>query len=57
MEEDPDSDEEDEDDDELVKGEGGDGDEDEGWEEISREEGIVIDYVILSKALRRPVFG
>lgn len=57
MEEDPDpgSDEEDE----LVKEDGRDGneDEDEGWEEISKEEGIVIEYVILSKALRRPVFG
>lgn len=55
MEEDPESDEEDE----PVKEDGRDGneDEDEGWEEISREEGIVTDYVILSKALRRPVFG
>jgi hypothetical protein len=30
---------------------------DEGWEEVSREEGMIIDYVILSKALRRPAFG
>ena len=54
MEEDPDSDQED---DEADQERGGDLDEDEGWEEVSREEGMVIDYVILSKALRRPAFG
>lgn len=54
MEEDPD---EDEDDDEDEGREGGGELEDEGWEEVSREEGMVIDYVILSKALRRPAFG
>jgi len=53
MEEDPDSDEED---DEASAGNAGEL-EDEGWEEVSREEGMVIDYVILSKALRRPAFG
>lgn len=56
MEEDPDSDQED-DDDEADKERAGELDEDEGWEEVSREEGMVIDYVILSKALRRPAFG
>jgi len=56
MEEDPDSDQED-DDDGAVQERGGELDEDEGWEEVSREEGMVIDYVILSKALRRPAFG
>jgi len=54
MEEDPDSDQEDN---EADEGRGGELDEDEGWEEVSREEGMVIDYVILSKALRRPAFG
>ena len=61
MEEDPDSDQEDDEadqeDDEADQERGGDLDEDEGWEEVSREEGMVIDYVILSKALRRPAFG
>ena len=56
MEEDPESDQEG-DDDEADQERGGELDEDEGWEEVSREEGMVIDYVILSKALRRPAFG
>ena len=56
MEEDPDSDQED-DDDEADQERAGELDEDEGWEEVSREKGMVIDYVILSKALRRPAFG
>jgi hypothetical protein len=54
MEEDPESDEEDNEADAEGAGEL---DEDEGWEEVSKEEGMVIDYVILSKALRRPAFG
>jgi hypothetical protein len=53
MEEDPDSDQEDNE----AGAEGAGELEDEGWEEVSREEGMVIDYVILSKALRRPAFG
>jgi len=56
MEEDPESDQEG-DDDEADQERAGELDEDEGWEEVSREEGMVIDYVILSKALRRPAFG
>jgi hypothetical protein len=58
MEEDPDDDsgEEKDHDDRLKEGEEGEGS-DEGWEEVSREEGMIIDYVILSKALRRPAFG
>jgi hypothetical protein len=54
MEEDPDSDQED---DEANAEGAGELDEDEGWEEVSKEEGMTIDYVILSKALRRPAFG
>ena len=53
MEEDPDSDQEDDEAD--VEGAGDL--EDEGWEEVNKEEGMIIDYVILSKALRRPAFG
>jgi len=53
MEEDSDSDHEDNE----AELEGARQLEDEGWEEVSREEGMVIDYVILSKALRRPAFG
>jgi hypothetical protein len=53
MEEDPDSEQEDNE----AGAEGAGELEDEGWEEVSREEGMVIDYVILSKALRRPAFG
>jgi len=50
MEEDDDGEE---DDDDETDGKGSD----EGWEEVSREEAVIVDYVILSKALRRPVFG
>jgi hypothetical protein len=53
MEEDSDSDQEDNEADTEGAGEL----EDEGWEEVSKEDGMVIDYVILSKALRRPAFG
>jgi len=53
MEEDPDSGPEDDEADAEGAGEL----EDEGWEEVSKEEGMIIDYVILSKALRRPAFG
>jgi len=53
MEEDPDSDQEDDEADVEGAGELGD----EGWEEVSKEEGMIIDYAILSKALRRPAFG
>jgi len=53
MEEDPDSDQEED----VSDTEGAGELDNEGWEEVSKEDGMVVDYVILSKALRRPAFG